>query len=176
MWLFRGTNVGEWKKLHFLAKSAPCMRPFVRSCSSVRLSPRADEVEGRKLGSWGNMLRFFESFKSFLVPLVLVQTAVLPTKASKDPLDLLTRAQSSAVLGALSCKALTSDNKESVPFSSFPSRAAKVMSMSQQVKTQETISPVFVLHSHHWELFSGSISGICLGKSSCCKIQPCVFK
>jgi len=79
----------------------------------------------------------------------LAKTAVLPVKASEDLLDLLTRAQSSTVLGALPHKILTNTNRESILFSSFPSRPAKLMRVLQQVKTPETISSIFVLHSHH---------------------------
>lgn len=101
---------------------------FGKSCSSAMLSPKAEEVDGRILGARG-MFYFSESFKSLLVLSVLVETAVLPMKASQDLLGLLTNAQRNAVLGALSCKAFANANRQSAPFSSFHSRPAKAMNI-----------------------------------------------
>lgn len=93
------------------------MRLFGKSCSSAMLSPKAQEVDGRILGA-GGMFCFSESFKSSLVLSVLVETAVLPMKASEDLLDLLTNAQRKEILGALPCKAFDNANNQ-LPFPAF---------------------------------------------------------
>lgn len=82
------------------------------------------------------MFYFSESFKSLLVLSVLVETALLPMKASEDLLDLLINVQRKAVLGALSCKAFDNVNRQSVPFSSFHSRPAKPISVPRSLETK----------------------------------------
>lgn len=93
-------------------------------------------------------------------------------KSSKALLDLLTHAQSSTALGALSSQALTDADRESVPSSSFPFQASESTSMSQQV-SQNKASHLSLSCS---ENSSGRTPGIWIGKGSYCKIYPWLFK
>lgn len=142
---YRDKSRGMWEAAPS-PRSAPCTRLFGKSCSSAMLSPRAEEVDVRILGAWG-MFCFSESFKSLLVLSVLVETAVLPMKASEDLLICSQMQRGKQLLVLFPSKLLTMLTDNQLPFPAFiPGLLNPWVSQQFRHKTQTTIPSVFILH------------------------------